>query len=360
MKIVVSGINIHQAGPLEILRELLEDIVEKKSDNDEVILFCHDKNDFINFMAEVNVIEKYNSRLNWLIRIFYEYIYFYFWSWGKGIDVWISAHDLTPNVRSKKRCVYYHNVLPFYKFTFYDFFYDPVMYFYGKIYLLFVKINLHKNTFIFIQSEAWVDTISEKLNIHIDKIKTIKPKASIKSHRVSAVCNLQLLKLKNKVKYYIYPAFPRVFKNHQVLIDAAKRLDEDIGIIFTMEGNENRYAKSLKKNANDVNNIIFSGFLDHDRFLELLQVVEGVVFSSMIESWGLPLTEAKLLNKKIVVIDKPYSRDNLKGYNNVIYVEEKNINSWTDSLSASARQEVNYINIKDEFCSRDSIYESFM
>ena len=46
---------------------------------------------------------------------------------------------------------------------------------------------------------------------------------------------------------------------------------------------------------------------------------ETVIFPSKIETWGLPITEAKEFKKKLILADLPYAHETLGNYQNVFF-----------------------------------------
>ena len=116
--IVISGINLFQGGPLSIYKDCLNSLIESKVHiNNQIIIFVHKKELFNEYAGKFTIIELPLSRKNYIMRLWYEYIYFYFYSLRKSIDIWLSIHDITPNVKSEHRYVYCHNASPFYKMT---------------------------------------------------------------------------------------------------------------------------------------------------------------------------------------------------------------------------------------------------
>ena len=46
---------------------------------------------------------------------------------------------------------------------------------------------------------------------------------------------------------------------------------------------------------------------------------ETVIFPSKIETWGLPITEAKEFKKKLILADLPYAHETLGNYEDVFF-----------------------------------------
>jgi glycosyltransferase involved in cell wall biosynthesis len=112
-----------------------------------------------------------------------------------------------------------------------------------------------------------------------------------------------------------FPAFPRFFKNFEVLAEAAKlSRTKAFRVVFTLKGSENRYAREVYQRFSDVKTVEFVGLLPRTRVEELYNEVDALVFPSRLESWGLPLTEFQATGKPIFAADLPYARETLSGY----------------------------------------------
>ncbi|WP_392367384.1 hypothetical protein, partial [Streptococcus suis] len=98
-KIVISGINLFEGGPLSIYYDCLNELIRKGIHlKKEIIAFVHRLDLFEEYKDYVTLIEFPKSRGSYLKRLWYEYVYFYCFSKKNKVDIWISLHDITPNV----------------------------------------------------------------------------------------------------------------------------------------------------------------------------------------------------------------------------------------------------------------------
>ena len=69
-------------------------------------------------------------------------------------------------------------------------------------------------------------------------------------------------KAKDGIFRFIYPAFPRVFKNIEMICEASRRLvknkTNNFEVILTISGDENKYARKIYKKYRKISNIKFS------------------------------------------------------------------------------------------------------
>ena len=114
--IVISGINLYQAGPLSVYFDFLNVLKETGIlEDNHVTVFVHRKELFDKYEALLEIRELPRSRDSYLYRLYYEWIYFFNYSKKRKVDYWISLHDITPIVQAEYLCTYCHNPSPFYK-----------------------------------------------------------------------------------------------------------------------------------------------------------------------------------------------------------------------------------------------------
>lgn len=309
--IVISAINIFEGGTLSILKECLSYLNSLNSKEYTIIAYVHDSS--ILSYPNIKMIELKKSRHNYLYRLYYEYFWFYFQSKKLDIYLWLSLHDITPNVKSQIRAVYCHNASPFYKLGFKELWLDPKFGFFNFFYKWIYKINLNKNDFIIVQQE-WLrekfkNELKAKANIIVSN-PNIEEKNVVKNSSHSEITK------------FFYPSLPRVFKNFECVCEAARILNEkklDFEIILTISGNENRYSRYLFHKYRNIPEIKFIGRISRDNVFRIFSQIGTLLFPSKLETWGLPITEAKLFNKNILVSDLPYAKETVGAYEKVTF-----------------------------------------
>lgn len=113
---------------------------------------------------------------------------------------------------------------------------------------------------------------------------------------------------------FFYPVGCMPYKHHDTIIDAAEALNaEDFKVIFTSESPAVReMAKKAEKH------IDFAGSMLHEKVIELYGR-SVLVFASELESFGLPLMEARIAGSIIFTADTPFAREILCGYPNAYF-----------------------------------------
>lgn len=319
-KIVVSGINLYSGGTLSIYKDFIKSLLNNKVNKKaKITLFIYKKELFKEYMGYSNLefIELPLARKNYLFRMWYEYIYFKRYSKDKNIDLWISIHDMTPNVKAKKQYVYCHNPMIFYKCSIKDIMLSPKMYFFSKFYKYIYKINIKNNTGIVVQSQ-WMR--EEFLNLFdVNNVIVARPYIDI---NLSNECLI-----KNDKFIFLYPAYPRIFKNFEIIFKAAQLLNSkniDYEIVLTIDGNENKYTRMLKKLYGNIENIKWIGIQNRDRVISLYEKADCLIFPSKLETWGLPISEFSLSGKPMLLADLSYSRETIGKYSKCSFFNPDN------------------------------------
>ncbi len=279
------------------------------------------------------------SKKSWFFRLYYEYIYFYFFSKKLKPDLWLSLHDISPNVSAKKRMVYCHNPSPFYCISIKESFLSPSFLFFNFFYKYLYKFNIKKNTLVIVQ-QNWMREEFRKI-FKLEKILVAHP-----GKICFDIIKNENLKKKSKKIQFFYPSLPRVFKNFEVICDAFSNLPQhiknDSELILTISPGENRYSKYLYKKYFNNSEIKFVGRKNYEEMYVLYREVDYVLFPSKLETWGLPITEAKKLNKKLFVSDLQYAKETVGTYNKVIFLNPNDSIHWEEKIIEAYNNEIKF------------------
>ncbi len=310
--VVVSAVNFSEGGPLTVLRDCLHSAANELPEDWKIVALVHNKALFDE--SRVHYKEFPSAKRSWLIRLYYEWFHFYVLSKKLKPDLWLSLHDITPNVCATRRAVYCHNPSPFYNYPFKDILLSPKLWLFNNFYKYLYAVNIGKNNFIIVQQD-WLREKFFELFGHLN-IVVAHPSMS------SGVVSLPSLPDSNKT-VFLYPAFPRVFKNFEVVCIAIEKLKlrsiNDFEVVFTIDGSENNYSRKLKKKYGYLPNISFIGLQSKKSMDALYLQAKAIIFPSKIETWGLPITEAKAYNKHLLVADLPYAKETVGDYDKVSF-----------------------------------------
>ena len=124
-----------------------------------------------------------------------------------------------------------------------------------------------------------------------------------------------------------YPAIGVSYKNHETLLKALKLAQDsglgDYELILTIRPDENPHTRKLADYARQNGlSVIFGGQIPRERVFELY-AKSILVFPSCIESFGLPLLEARMTGSPVIAADFSFSREILSGYERAVFFREK-------------------------------------
>lgn len=274
------------------------------------------------------------------MRLWYEYIYFYFFSHKKQIDVWLSMHDMTPNVKAKKRYVYCHNASPFYEMTAFEKKHAPKLRLFNLFYKYLYKINLKKNDGIIVQ-QFWLKEKFQEL-YGVNQVLVSYPDFSENLFE-SKYNKPEDNKGKNR---FFYPSFPRVFKNFEIVCQASKILVDkgikNFEVDLTIDGSENTYTNEIVSEFKGMPNLNFLGLLSRKEVFEHYHKSSHLIFPSKLESWGLPITEYKSFNKPMLLADSDYAKEALGDYDKVRFFDPYNAEELASTMENVIRNKIEW------------------
>lgn len=342
-KIVISGININQGGALSILKDCLDYINNKLTNKYKIIVLVHNKSLFKELSIEnkIEFIEFEDSKKSWIKRCYYEYFYFKKLSRKLKPYLWLSLHDITPNVETEKLAVYCHNPTPFYKMKIKDIKYDRKVYLFSKLYKYLYKINIKRNDYVIVQQD-WIRKKFEEMY----KIKNIIVAPPEKKYLIQKSNN------KNKVEEntFFYPSFPRIFKNFEIICKAVQLLEKkgikNFKVYLTIDGTENLYSKEIVEKYKNLKCIEFLGLLTREEVFEYYSKVECLIFPSKLETWGLPISEFKIYNKPIILSELEYAHETVGEYEKCLFFNPNSEDELEKQMLKIINKEDKYENNK--------------
>lgn len=307
--IVVSAVNLLEAGTLAILRECLQYLSAfNKAQQYRIVAIVYDRN--LALFPNIEYIETKWPKKRWVNRLWYEYV-----SMRKiskelaPVYLWLSLHDTTPNVIAERRAVYCHNAYSFYKWKLHDLIFAPKIALFALFTKYIYKPNIHKNRYLIVQQQWFRTALSTMFDIDEAKIIVAKPgqPLTLKSESSNLFDDYS----------FVFAGSPNSHKNFEVICQAVELLEKegitDFDAYITVEGSENKYAKWLKKKWGHLKCLHFLGFLPKDKLIEYYQKSHCLIFPSKVESWGLPISEFATYDKPMLLADLPYTYETSAG-----------------------------------------------
>ncbi|MEJ2883668.1 glycosyltransferase [Pedobacter sp. GR22-6] len=304
--IVISGANITSGGPLQVFRDVLSQTRNHKEFY--IVAIVADVSLFGEF-DHVHFIQIKLYKKFILLKFFYEYIWYYFLSKKMNVHLWLSLNDCSPTVRSRVRSVYCHNATPFYKRRLKDYLNPTRSFLQSFYYPLFYYINLSRNKYIIVQQQ-WIR------DYFVNAYGAMR--SSVIVNQPTACENVNLKSEKPDVYTFIYPTKPQPYKNIEVICEAVQLIESaslaKFKVIVTVNGKESRYAMRLIEKYGHLRCISWVGAVNRDKMSYLYSTSDCLIFSSTLETWGLPITEFRQYGRPMLLVDLPYAKESSGGY----------------------------------------------
>lgn len=184
---------------------------------------------------------------------------------------------------------------------------------YQNVISKFIFSSLRKVDRTIVQTQWMKDALIKKARVSPKKISILHPDIStnaIGEYRDDA---------KSK-RTFFYPATAFTYKNHMTILKALNCAQKhgftDYEMIFTIKRGENAYTQMLSDYAKKHSlKVKFGGQVPREKVFELY-TKSVLLFPSFVESFGLPLLEARLSGAYVLAADCPFSREILDGYKN--------------------------------------------
>lgn len=322
--LVISGVNMTEGGILSVLREVVSAAENVLESHWRIVVLAHRK-DLLN-VKRAEVIEFPFIKASWLRRMWFELVTSRRIAGELRAEVWLAMHDITPLVNVDRQYVYCHNPTPFTSLSIRALYFDRVFVAFSLLYGVLYSLNIRRNREVFVQ-QAWIRD-AFILRFGARSVVVARPMAALqrdpKLFRVAS----------GPLRRWIYPTFPRHFKNVEIVGEALALLESDPAwsgeVLVTIDGSEGRYARYLRRRFGELRTLRFVGRQDAIGMKKLYEQADGLLFPSKLETWGLPITEAQSYGLPILVADLDYARETVGNYDAVTFFNP------TDALALAA------------------------
>lgn len=313
MKKLVVGIAMTAGGGGQILKSFYH---EANDGQDAYTFIVHER------MAQPSTATMHVKTIRatrHLMRYFYYLIYIPIYILVHDIDEVLVLDNLAIFTWGKPLTLYLQQALPFYDTSKYDVSAKMRL----KISLLRRRIlkGIRRANTVIVQTEAFRDQLVSHHGISSSKFEVVSPK--IQEYAVDSL----VITPRDKVTQWIYPSDAYFYKNHAMIVNALEMIyqHDSIGarIKFTLPDDSTSGIEPLRSVVHEENlPIDFVGKLTHEEVFQAY-CEGGLIFASSIESCGLPLLEARALNRPIIALDTDTTREVLAGYPYVRYFKNE-------------------------------------
>lgn len=322
--ILVFNVAASTGGALTILREYYEKAIND-TQNQWIFILSTPK---FEQRKNVKVINYPWIKKSWIHRLFFDRFFT-----QKIIKKYKPTKIISlQNIAIKTKIyqeLYLHQSIPFAEYKF-KLIRNTKLWIYQNIIGRKIKKNFKYADKILVQTQ-WMHNEVEKYTKAI--VHVVEPCINIP-------CDL--VYKKGKMNDYFYPAGALPYKNHDVIIEALMNFRgsfDNILVYFTLEGNETKAIKKMKLKIEKFGlPVVFLGNLSYDEVLKWYSK-STLIFSSYLETFGLPLLEAKLIGSPIITSDMPFSREILEGYDKCKYFKYNNSQGLYEILKETSRSD---------------------
>lgn len=314
MNIIVFDVPAENGGALTILNQYYN-FAKRDKENNYIFVLS------IPVFIETENIKVINFK--WIKKSWFHRLYFDTFVAHKLVRRYNANKIITlQNILIKKtdvsQVLYLQQSLPFSekKFTFLE---APKLWMYQNIISIFIIKSLKNAQKIIVQSNWIKDVIIKEYKVSSECISVELPVATSEKYDLYYEDN-------SKETIFFYPANAEKYKNHKIIIDAIKLIVnenkyKEFKVILTVTGNENKTMKKLYKEV-IVNNlpVLFLGNLNK---LDVYKMYSKsiLLFPSYIETFGLPLMEARQSQTPIIASDTLFSHEVLNGYKKAYFFD---------------------------------------
>lgn len=335
MNIAVIDVAAESGGALSILNDFCEELNKLETNDHWYIITSVVEIKETKYLHNIKIPQ---IKYSWFCRFFWEKFCFINLMKKLKIDIVVSLQNNALPKGKWKQAVYFHNILLLKHNISFSFLKseERIFYIYSKILGPYIRHTWKNADKLYVQTKSIKEKIKKSGFLY--DIEVISPEISLEN--ISKLDG-------NRIKGYIYPASANSYKNHMAIIKAVEKINKNGGnveVLFTIDGSENEYALKMVNAAKKVCGIRCIGKLTRNELFHYYQEY-GVIMVSKIESFGMPLLEAKAFQTVVVAIDYPYARELLKGYNRAYLVgEDKLAQGIIEGLKDSHRG--NYVENK--------------
>ena len=324
MKILVINFAASEGGALSILQDFYESINENDKDNEWYFLLS---DRYLEETKNIKVIVD-PSLKKWSKRIFFDL--FLHKSLLKEIqpDVIFSMQNTSLFSLKIPQILYLHQSLPFQKEKKYSFFKKEERKFavYQFIIGNFIKYSLKYTNKIVVQT-VWMRKAVENTKYGRNKAIAVQPPIPIEKNNTEVILTY---------RDFFYPTSDAPYKNISLIEDACKIVNRtnpniDINVDITID-------REIPSSS-----ITSIGKIPRSEVVNRYQK-SILIFPSFIETFGMPLAEAKAMGTIILAADTEFSREILEGYENAYFFNHTDSNQLAELMVQCAMKDITLSN----------------
>lgn len=334
MRIMVFDVPAESGGALTILNQYHDTAIKDKENEWFFIVSTPELKEADN----VKVLNYPWIKKSWFHRLYFDKLVSHKLVEQYKVDEVLSLQNVVvPKVKAKQT-LYLHQPLPFVEKR-YGVTEDFKFWVYQNVISKMIFKSIREADKVIVQTKWIRDAAIKKANVKKEKFILKQPELNV------SVKKLYVPDEKSD-KLFFYPASGLVYKNHEVIVNACKLIKgkgiSNYKVVFTLKGDENKYIRMLKQIVIDEElPIEFIGSIDIGTVYEYYSK-SILIFPSYIETFGLPLLEAKTHKSPILASDCAFSHEILDGYINAYFFDSHNSADLTELMIGLIENKAKY------------------
>jgi glycosyltransferase involved in cell wall biosynthesis len=311
IRIAVFDVTADSFGALTILKEFYSHVCERDGENVEWSFIVSSGVLEKGRNANVKVVRCPNAKRSLVSRIAFEVLTVPSLLRRLRVDAILSMQNLAALAARIPQVLYVHQSLPYahprFSYLRRD---ERNLALYADIYRMLLHLSTRCARFVVVQSRWLRDAMIAQHGLHPARVRQCFPEVHFSPRADRAP---------HEPNWFFYPATAFVYKNFDTVLDAV-RLLRRTGLIpkvhLTISGSENWYSRVFRQRVSRAGcsgSFVFLGQLSHEEVLSMYDRAT-VLFASRVESFGLPLLEARAAGAAIIASDTSFCREILDGY----------------------------------------------
>lgn len=304
-RMVVNALTLSTGGGRTVLIDFLQALKDNLPDDWSVEIYCRDiaglKGD-----KRINLITPRLPRNSWLARAIFDLGGLQKEVGIQNVDLFVSLLGASSRIRASRKFVYCHNALPLWNMPTRMKFFHPRQWAMRRIYDLLYRFGIGSSSTVIVQQD-WVRN-AMRSRYGISRIMVARP---LPEGGMAKPGRLRKSS-RNATEPFgiLFPAAPYAYKNFEVLLEAAQLLEAEgrsLTVTLTITADENAHARRLTSTYAGARALQLKGHLAPAALQECYRTADLLVFPSLIETWGLPITEAARAGLPVLAADLAYA-----------------------------------------------------
>lgn len=316
MRIMVFDVPAENGGALTILNQYYHAAIK----NEEIKWVFVVSTPKLKEHENIRVLNFPWAKKSWFHRLYFDKFIAHKLVKEYEVDEVLSLQNITVSNAKVKQTLYLHQPLPFVEKR-YGISENFKFWIYQNVISRMIYKSIREADKVIVQTK-WI------MEAAIEKAKVKKEKFILKQPELSIDVKKEYEQQNDDKIIFFYPSSGLEYKNHKVIVEALQTMPlnfkKGCEVVFTLEGNENTHVKELYEITQQESlPIKFIGKLNMDEVYDYYSK-SILIFPSYIETFGLPLLEAKAHNCPIIASDCAFSNEILEGYNKVRFFDPFN------------------------------------